>query len=262
MKPRLRNIPQEVVRSRWVVVSDPVRDSIWKFFKMIEKPIIMTRRTEKTRVETQVAVGSVLRTYVKHIFLRCTSLLTLIPNSLKRQLPRIPFPPGTKDTHFSFETVLNSNQVLDSQLIPATHAIGLLKAEIMKEERSLAAEANILQELETNSRAEEGLRKRQAKNVHALLRSDQPSSEDSDNAGGLGLVVSEQPNFSSLISECDPRLEPLLTDLQNHLKSMEANLVQAFDIDERMSRTESLVDDALHKHQNYRGKIQHSSIIE
>ena len=108
-------------------------------------------------------------------------------------------------------------QVLDSQLIPATHAIGLLKAEIMKEERSLAAEANILQELETNSRAEEGLRKRQAKNVssfysrttespidisakvHALLRSDQPSSEDSDNAGGLGLVVSEQPNFSSLI---------------------------------------------------------------
>jgi len=56
-------------------------------------------------------------------------------------------------------------QALDSQLTPTIHAIGLLEAEIEREEQSLTAERKVLQELETNSRGEESLRKRQAKNV-------------------------------------------------------------------------------------------------
>lgn len=103
-------------------------------------------------------------------------------DSLERRLSKIPFPPGTKELHFNLETILASNvssnlpnrtfnlltrvqQALDSQLTPATHAVGLLKAELAREERSLAAEIKILQDLKTNARAEESLRKRQAKNV-------------------------------------------------------------------------------------------------
>lgn len=109
-------------------------------------------------------------------------LLTPSFDSLERRLSRVSFPPGTKELHFSLETILANNvsptgtdlnfnrltrgqQALDSQLTPTTHAVGLLKAEVAREERSLAAESKILQDLKTNARSEERLRKRQAKNV-------------------------------------------------------------------------------------------------
>ncbi len=110
------------------------------------------------------------------------SLLTPSSDSLVRRLSKVPFPPGTKELHFNLETILASNvnstladrtfnrltriqQALDSQLTPATHAVGLLKAEVARENRSLAAEIKILKDLKTNARAEDGLRKRHAKNV-------------------------------------------------------------------------------------------------
>lgn len=65
----------------------------------------------------------------------------------------------------TFNRLTRIQQALDSQLTPATHAVGLLKAEVARENRSLAAEIKILKDLKTNARAEDGLRKRHAKNV-------------------------------------------------------------------------------------------------
>ena len=65
----------------------------------------------------------------------------------------------------TFNPLTPVQQALDFQLTPAIHAVGLLKAELAREERSLAVETKILQDLKTNARAEESLRKRQGKNV-------------------------------------------------------------------------------------------------
>lgn len=123
---------------------------------------------------------------VRHTCFGSTSithrLLTPSFDSLERRISKVPFPPGTKSLHFNLETILDSNvsstladrtfnrlthiqQALDSQLTPATHAVGLLKAEVAREDRSLAAETKILKDLKTNARAEDSLRRKRAKNV-------------------------------------------------------------------------------------------------
>ncbi|KAI9880693.1 MAG: hypothetical protein M1830_001326 [Pleopsidium flavum] len=227
LKTHIRHVPQEVVKERWDVVSEPVQDRIRELFKSVQKPVITGHGDERRRTEAQAAVGSVLRT-------------------LGKRLPKIPFPQSTKDVHFNFETILASNQALDSQITLAIHAIGLLKAEITREEHSLTAERRILQELEANSRAEESLRKRQAKNVHPLLRSGRDFRQDIDVADDVGLDRSAQPESLSPVAKSDAKILPILADLQNHLDNINANTVQATNIRNRIFKARAVIDDALY----------------
>lgn len=67
LKPRLRYVPQEVVRSRWDVVPQSVHDRIRELLKLIEMPVIMSQGDGRMGVAAQVAVASVLRTWVKRV---------------------------------------------------------------------------------------------------------------------------------------------------------------------------------------------------
>ena len=59
-------------------------------FQAVERPVMMRYHDPRRREEAQVALTPVLRT-------------------LRRKLPRMAFPPNTKEAHFNYESMLDSN---------------------------------------------------------------------------------------------------------------------------------------------------------
>lgn len=103
---------------------------------------------------------------------------------LERRLPRMPFPPLTKDAVFDHESVLNEHvrlypqdrsllisrlidlqRVLETQLSTTRNTIDLLKLEIEREEALLSKETKYVEEMEKNAKKAEVERRRQMKNV-------------------------------------------------------------------------------------------------
>lgn len=74
LKPRVRHVPQEVVRLRWTVVPQAVQDSIRELLKLIEKPVIVGQGNGRTGTAALVAVSSVLRTWVIRVLAPDVSL--------------------------------------------------------------------------------------------------------------------------------------------------------------------------------------------
>ena len=64
LKPRVKYIPQEIVRSKWKVIPEVVQDRVKEIFRSLERPVIMSHRDDGRRIEAQVAVGLITRTYV------------------------------------------------------------------------------------------------------------------------------------------------------------------------------------------------------
>jgi len=76
LKPRLRHVPQEVIRSRWDVVPQSVHARIRELLKMIEQPVITTGQPNgRMGTAAQVAVTSVLRTWVTRVLAPQVSLI-------------------------------------------------------------------------------------------------------------------------------------------------------------------------------------------
>lgn len=89
LKPRLRHVPQDVVRLRWDVVPQPVHDRIRELLKLIEMPVVMGQGIGRTGTAAQVAVTSVLRTWVTRVLLQ--KYHSKSPNALIRQLRKTAF---------------------------------------------------------------------------------------------------------------------------------------------------------------------------
>ena len=68
LRPRLRHVPQEVVRSRWDVAPQSVQDRIREVLKLIEKPVNMGQGSGWMGTAAQNAASSVLRTWVTYVF--------------------------------------------------------------------------------------------------------------------------------------------------------------------------------------------------
>ncbi|KAI9820655.1 MAG: hypothetical protein M1827_005024 [Pycnora praestabilis] len=232
LKPRIRHIPQDVVTSKWEVLTGPVQDQVRELFKAVQRPVVMMHQDENRRSEAQTA-------------------LKFVSRSLEKKLPRWPFPPNVKDSHFNYEELLNGSRILESMLTPATHAVALLKAEIKKEEQALEADRERLAGLEANAKAEDASRKRQAKKVHSLLRSSEPINSvarDQDNAVDFALVTAASSQQTlSLVTDLDPDLQPLIAQLQSHLDSMQSNMAQVKDVGLSVTKTKVAVDDLMYK---------------
>ena len=69
--------------------------------------MITSQGDEGRRIEAQVAVASITRTYILSSFI--SPSIADKGHSLGRRLPRMPFPPGTKEVHFNYEALLDSN---------------------------------------------------------------------------------------------------------------------------------------------------------
>ncbi len=161
------------------MLTEPSQSRLLNLFETVQRPVLTSYRDDKGKREAQSALAPVVRT-------------------LGKRLPRMPFPTYTKDWHFDFEKILDSNvrrytssfcctewhvrslmrsqRVLESLLTPAIHSIELLKAQIEVEERALDMDREQLGELERNAAFAEKERTRQTKKVsynrgHDMIKS-------------------------------------------------------------------------------------------
>lgn len=122
LKPSIRRIPEKTIKAKWSTLPEPVQDKVRDLFHSLERPVIVRQPNEKKRIEAQSAVNAVVRKYVvsalcvlvasrpRLLCCLCFAVANiLLGNSLGRRLPRMPFPPITKDSSFDYETALNEH---------------------------------------------------------------------------------------------------------------------------------------------------------
>ncbi|KAK2873746.1 hypothetical protein FQN49_002109 [Arthroderma sp. PD_2] len=225
LKPRIRHINEETIKSKWTTLPDTTQEKVKQLFLSVELPVITRHRDEKKRVEAQSALATVRK-------------------NLGKRLPKMPFPAGTRDGSFDYEGALGDSRALEGQLATTTSSIRLLQAEIKREEAELAKDTLKLEELERNAKAAESERKRLNKNVHPVLKQlDESSIGDAAN-GAADFKLSELKNDETVLSEldADPTLLPTIKQLRNHLESMQGNAAQVRGIGHAIARAKSALD--------------------
>ncbi|KAL1982144.1 hypothetical protein VTN96DRAFT_8319 [Rasamsonia emersonii] len=206
LKPRVRHISQRTIKSKWTTLPEPVQEKVREMFRSLERPVIVRHRDERKRIEAQTAVAAVVK-------------------NLGRRLPRMPFPPVTKDTNFDYESLLHEHRSLEAQLSTTTNGIDLLKMEIAKEEALLAKETKQLEEMEKNAKRAEAERKRQMKNEHPVLRHIDSLPQHQAGSSAPFSVIDGQDGDTALCDvKPDPELLSLVTQLNGHLQSMQNNV--------------------------------------
>ncbi len=122
LKPSVRRIPEKTIKTKWTTLPEPVQDKVRDLFQSLERPVIVRQQNERKRIEAQSALRAVVHKYVyivsDPLALACvqrsrsvpiTHLLTHWNDSLGRRLPRMPFPPITKDSNFDYESALDEH---------------------------------------------------------------------------------------------------------------------------------------------------------
>ncbi|RPB05531.1 hypothetical protein L873DRAFT_1797934 [Choiromyces venosus 120613-1] len=226
LKPRVRNIPQEVVEAKWGFLSDKGREDLMDVIKAAERPVLMTFRRENRRVEAQEVLHRVVR-------------------KIGNSLTKVPVPPLGKDTHLNYEKLLDKNRALEAILEPDLRQIADLEAEIEKEQKLLEKEEDYLQELKKNATAQETIRRQKSRNMHPILRNIPSKPDPIDSAEKINLT-----SYSSAASlhydvNSDRQLHPLTTQLQQHLASMQGNSGSLGEVTEWILKGRAAVDEVL-----------------
>ncbi|KAJ6177750.1 hypothetical protein N7519_008211 [Penicillium mononematosum] len=222
LKPHVRRVPEKTIKSKWAPLPEPVQGKVMDMFHSLERPVIMRNHNECKRIEAQGAVQAVVR-------------------NLGKRLPRMPFPPITKDSSFDYESALNEHRSLEGHLATMNDSVDLLKAEIAKEEALLAGETKSLQEMDKNAKRAEAERKRQTKNEHPVLRQLDalPQTEGSSEFALLGAKDS-QVTLDEL--ETDPEVQGLMKQLHGHLQSMQSNTAPFAGLGDAITRSQAALD--------------------
>ncbi|KAL5340750.1 CENP-Q, a CENPA-CAD centromere complex subunit-domain-containing protein [Aspergillus crustosus] len=222
LKPQVRHISERTIKSKWTTLPVPAQEKIRDMFQALERPVIVRQQNERKRYEAQAAVQAVVK-------------------NLGKRLPRMPFPPLTKDSVFEYESALREHNALEASLSTVNDSIDLLNHEIAKEEALLARETKQLHEMDKNAKRAEAERKRQTKNEHPVLRRLQDSqSQNNQTVEPAGFTISLakdlQLGFDEL--ETDPEVSSLLKQLNNHLKSMQSNTAPLAGLKDAIARSQ------------------------
>ncbi|KAJ5281254.1 CENP-A-nucleosome distal centromere subunit CENP-Q [Penicillium angulare] len=241
LKPQVRRVPEKTIKAKWTTLPEPVQEKVREMFHALERPVIMRQPNEKKRIEAQSAVQAVVR-------------------NLSKRLPRMPFPPITKDSNFDYESALDEHRTLEANLATITDSTDLLKAEIAKEEALLASERRELQDMDKNAKRAEAERKRQSKNVrkalidlrlslltfispkeHPVLRQLDALPRDSSSAEFA--LVNTKPSQASLDElDTDPDIQRLMKQLHGHLQSMQTNTAPLSGLRDAITRSQAALD--------------------
>ncbi|OJJ80520.1 uncharacterized protein ASPGLDRAFT_134461 [Aspergillus glaucus CBS 516.65] len=221
LKSHVRNVPERTIKSKWSTLPEPVQDKVRDMFRALERPVIVRHQNERKRIEAQAAVQVVVK-------------------NLGKRLPRMPFPPATKESSFEYEAALDEHRSLEANLATVTDSMGLLKAEIEKEEALLTKETKQLHDMEKNAKRAETERKRQMKNEHPVLRhlDNLPETQDPKPAEfTLADTKDSEATFSEL--ESDPEVQSLLKQLTGHLQSMQTNTAPLTGLKDAVKRSQT-----------------------
>ncbi|KAJ5223833.1 hypothetical protein N7468_008375 [Penicillium chermesinum] len=223
LKPSVRRVPEKTIKSKWATLPEPVQDKVRGLFHAIERPVIMRHSNEKKRIEAQAAVHAVVR-------------------NLGKRLPRMPFPPITKDAHFDYESALDEHRLLAANIATMRDSTALLKAEIAREEALLAEEKKALQEMDKNAKRAEAERKRLTKNEHPVLRQldEFVSSHDATDVFALADGKTPRPALGEL--DADPEIQGLMKQLHGHLQSMQTNIAPLAGLSDAVTRSQAALD--------------------
>ncbi|KAL4893080.1 CENP-Q, a CENPA-CAD centromere complex subunit-domain-containing protein [Aspergillus ambiguus] len=220
LKPQVRQISERTIKAKWTPLPEPIQDKVRDMFQALERPVIVRQQSDRKRIEAQAAVQAVVK-------------------NLGKRLPRMPFPPITKDSAFEYEAALKEHRSLEMNLATVTDSVDLLKAEIEKEEALLEKETNQLHEMEKNAKRAEAERKRQLKNEHPVLRhlNDAPSNMDRKHPLSVSIGTDSQTTFDEL--EDDPDVLALLKQLNGHLRSMQNNTASFSGLRDAITRSDA-----------------------
>jgi len=158
---------------------------------------------------------------------------------LERQLPRMPFPPGTKAAGLQLDGIMESVRTLEAEKTPLGDSVRLLEEEIEREEQRVEAKRKELARLEKESKAAAKARKNLATKTHLLLEDESTSKENMFSADDVGLASREKASL--VFDDDDEDLAPLLSQLQSHLDSIKSNTEQIPAIEEEILKTQDAI---------------------
>ncbi|KAJ5881488.1 CENP-A-nucleosome distal centromere subunit CENP-Q [Penicillium soppii] len=224
LKPQVRRVPEKTIKSKWTPLPEPVQEKVRDIFHSLERPVIVRNQNERKRIEAQGAVQAVVR-------------------NLSKRLPRMPFPPITKESSFDYESALDDHRLLEANLATMNDSVDLLKAEIAKEEALLASDKKALLEMDKNAKRAEVERKRQTKNEHPVLRQldTLPSTEGSASSEFTLLGGKEGPATLDEL-DADPEVRGIMKQLHGHLQSMQSNTAPFADLSDAITRSQAALD--------------------
>ncbi|KAJ6150512.1 CENP-A-nucleosome distal centromere subunit CENP-Q [Penicillium samsonianum] len=224
LKPHVRRVPEKTIKSKWAPLPEPVQEKVMDMFHSLERPVIMRNQNERKRIEAQGAVQAVVR-------------------NLGKRLPRMPFPPITKDSNFDYESALNEHRSLEAHLATMNDSVDLLKSEIAKEEALLAGETKSLQEMDKNAKRAEAERKRQSKNEHPVLRQlDALPQTEGSGSSEFTLLGAKDSQVTLDELETDPEVQGLMKQLHGHLQSMQSNTAPFAGLGDAVTRSQAALD--------------------
>ncbi|KAJ5780159.1 CENP-A-nucleosome distal centromere subunit CENP-Q [Penicillium paradoxum] len=224
LKPHIRRVPEKTIKSKWAPLPEPVQEKVRDMFHSLERPVIMRNQNERKRIEAQGAVQAVVR-------------------NLGKRLPRMPFPPITKESNFDYESALNEHRSLEAHLATMNDSVDLLKAEIAKEEALLAKETKSLQEMDKNAKRAEAERKRQTKNEHPVLRQlDALPQSEASLSSEFTLLGSKDSQVTLDELNGDPEVQGLMKQLHGHLQSMQNNTAPFVGLGDAITRSQAALD--------------------
>ncbi|KAJ5175864.1 uncharacterized protein N7482_001741 [Penicillium canariense] len=224
LKPSVRRIPEKTIKAKWTTLPEPVQDKVRDLFHSLERPVIVRQQNERKRIEAQSAVRAVV-------------------HNLGKRIPRMPFPPITKDSNFDYESALDEHRTLEASLATINDSTDLLKTEIAKEEALLTDEKKSLEEMDKNAKRAEAERKRQMKNEHPVLRQldDLPQTQ---RQAAFDFTLLDAMNSEAALDELDddPEIQGLMKQLHSHLQSMQSNFAPLAGLREAITRSQAALD--------------------
>ncbi|KAJ5319837.1 hypothetical protein PENANT_c026G07996 [Penicillium antarcticum] len=224
LKPHIRRVPEKTIKSKWATLPEPVQERVRDMFHSLERPVIMRGQNERKRIEAQGTVQAVVR-------------------NLGKRLPRMPFPPVTKESNFDYESALNEHRALESSLTTMTDSVDLLKAEIANEEAALVRDKKALQDMEKNAKRAEAERKRQTKNEHPVLRKlDALPQTEGSMSSEFTLLGAKDSQATLDELDTDPEIQGLMKQLNGHLQSMQSNTAPFAGLSDAITRSQAALD--------------------
>jgi kinetochore protein Fta7 len=88
LKKYTRRVPQDVVKRRWKALPTPAQRQVCELFSAAKRSVLNGAKDERRACEIETALGVVLR-------------------RLEKQLPRMPFPPKSKEGDFSLDRIVD-----------------------------------------------------------------------------------------------------------------------------------------------------------
>jgi kinetochore protein Fta7 len=225
LKPRTARIPQEKITSEWKSLNSSAVERVADILTVARRNVISSVKTKKRANEVEKIVDGVQQL-------------------LQRRLPRMPFPPKTKEINFDLEKLLDQRRGLESEMSTLIHSIELLKGELHKEEELTAQNQHQLEMIQKDAKLEDDFWRKKVKKNHSILSIDQ-SLVVEDGPDEIGFVPQE--TVPSIMDYDDEDLSPILSQLNDHLESIRTNHIQVEGIGEAIREAGIAVDSLMHQ---------------